>query len=79
MKVEIKKELFKNIDFDKKQLLIHKVNGNIIITDGTHSGNSFSGMSINENFESKYSNVYRTDWIKNNFKLLSSPIILSND
>ena len=64
------------IDWDKQQLLITETGKTILLTDGKHKGNYFSGLCLT--FGAYIDNPhYSEEWVKSNFEVYNGTI--SND
>jgi hypothetical protein len=69
----------KEIDWNKKMVVISTLNGDVVLTTGEHNTTDFTGMRI-------FSNDYRINdfdecWLKNRFKPVKDTITIkfSND
>jgi hypothetical protein len=69
----------KEIDWDKKMIVVSSINGDVILTTGEHNLTDFTGMRV---FSKDYqTNDFDECWLKNRFKPVTETITIkfSND
>ena len=78
MKVTIlSKEMNKEIDWDKNNILVHKeLSDFIVLANGEHDDDEFHGTIINYE-DPSYIGAFDTELLKSSFKLPNNPITIT--
>lgn len=77
MKVEVKQQEKKEINWNDTQLVIREDTGLIILTNGVHCLGIFSGMVVKQGEHKYKTGHYCNGWNKDVFKLFEGEIVIT--